>query len=786
MLRLHLRTMLRLLRRHGGQTFINIFGLAVGLAAAIILVLFIQYERSYDRFHTHAEDVYRLFERLEQDEGTQEFGLTRMPALPAMLEELPEVHSGTRIHTWTYWLGADDHRFSTEIGLVDSGFFDVFSFEVLRGEARTALTQPNHILLTASTARKLFGETNPVGETVDVDFGKATYVVTGIVEDPPPHSSVQFEALAARTNAADVFERIGGWYNSNTITYVRLDDGAARDVLEAKLPAFTDRHYAAHEHATASVFLVPLVDLHTREAGYARFLYLLALIAGGILLIAIINFANLSTARSLSRAREVGVRKALGAGRGQLVRQFLGEAVLIALLALGAGLALARAALPWFNDRFATALSFDVLHHGPGLLALGIGTGVLAGLYPAWVLSGFRPMRTLRGAFTRSVSGQRLRKGLIVLQFGIATVLILATMTLWQQIDFMKGQDANFAKENIVVLPVHTDPFESDEVADARLTSMRDELLRDPRIVNASFSDVFPSQYNVNYYSFSNPAYPNAQVRVRQATVDDHYFDTYGIPVTAGRTFTDALDPAERPTILNESAAQILRVHPDAGTLRGAFGDMREVVGVAADFHYRSFVEDVEPLAHYYGGSAPSVYRYLSVRLQAGVVAEGLDVLEQQWQRVYPSLPFSYTFVDEAFDAQYRTWEHVGVLTSGFAGLAVLIACLGLFSLAALATQQRTKEISIRKVLGASMASLVRLLSADLLRLVALAFLIAAPVTYFVLNALLSQHFAHAIQVGLGLLGVVGGGLLLLAFGTVSYHALRTATADPVTGLRYE
>jgi putative ABC transport system permease protein len=634
-----------------------------------------------------------------------------------------------------------------------------------------------------------------VGQTIDVNFGSDTYRVTAVLADLPANSTIQFDVLAARSTIGEVVSDIGSWYNTNTAAYVRLAENADRAALEAKLPAFSERHFESAEESTDVLALMPLTEEHAYATNSEALIGLLAALAIAILVIAGINFMNLMTARGLDRVAEVGMRRALGARRKELAGQFLIESVAICLLALAGAVALVVAALPSFNTLLDLSLSIDWVQHGPVMLGVAVGLGALVGLYPSLYLTRIETSEALRGRFQHSAAGQRLRKGLVVAQFALSVALIIGTLGVWKQIGHMKGQDPGVEEENVVAVEVSIEPFESREAADARLRGMRERLLQDPSVQQASFSDVVPTNYKGNFNTYTPSGSGGAGIRFRQVQVDQHYFETYGIDLTEGKPFrvrrTNAVWLTDEGAIVNAAAAQQIRAATGdssvIGTVLSPSGAswQAEVRGVTAPFRFQSAQQASTPVLHFYSGDHPSHYQYLSVRMAPGAVQGGMDQLQAQWSQLYPQMPFEYFFIDEAFDQLYRTQERIGTLAGVAAILAALIACLGLFSLAAFSVHQRTREIGIRKAVGATVPSIVALLSKDFLKLVGLAFMVAVPVTYVGLDRWLTQ-FAARTELGVGLFLLAGLGMALLAVATVGTQAARAALVNPAHVLRSE
>ncbi|MEL7363843.1 MAG: ABC transporter permease, partial [Bacteroidota bacterium] len=500
----YLLVALRALRRQPGHAVLNIAGLAVGIAAAVVLLLFVDHERSFDRHHEAAGDLYLLAERHVTPEDTYEWAATRTPLLPVVVDEIPEVVSGSRWGWWSAWLAHGDTRTEVAIRFADPGLVESLTIPVIEGDLEAALTEPGRVALSRSTAALLFGDRAPetlLGEVLDVDFADDSYTVAAIVADPPEATNFEYEALGPY---ATYIEYRGGssfgdnWSNVTANALVRLAPGIAPSSIAGGLESIRSTYFNDAEGSDITLYVEPLTSIRAEWAGNGTLLVLLGVIAGITLLVAVINFTNLATAQALRRAKEVGVRKAIGAGREQLAAQFLGEALLTVGLALVLAVVLVLTLLPTFNTAFETAIGFSALRHGPGLLVLGALLALLAGGYPALVLSGLRPIETLKGRGPRRLTGSGVQRGLVVVQFALAVVLIAGTTTVWQQVQHLRSQDPRFDTASVLTMPIHTEPL-PEEGGDAMLTAARDRLLADPRVVSVAFSTVAPSEYYTNF-----------------------------------------------------------------------------------------------------------------------------------------------------------------------------------------------------------------------------------------------------------------------------------------------
>jgi putative ABC transport system permease protein len=699
------------------------------------------------------------------------------------------VETGTRFWTREEWIVHQNNTFQEEVAYTDATLFDVFTFPLARGNPETALADPYAAVVTSDVAARLFGDADPIGHAIEIGYD-TTYTVRGVLEPIPTNSTLQFDVAIPIQSAPDYADMQDNWGSSFLSTYVLLQPGADPGALEAQMPDFIASIWDAEEAERTNFKLEALPDLQQALSNNADYAYILLGVALAILLIASINFTNLATARSMERAREIGVRKSLGAQQTQLVTQFLGEAVLMGLCALAVGVALAEGALPFFNDLY--GLSLDIDYADPrgwaALLGLGVGVGLVAGLYPALFLAGYRPVVAAQGSEpTRKLSG-RLRQGLVVMQFALSTVLIVGTFVVWQQIEHMKTADPQFDQAHLITVNTTLDDFADPEAAQSQIEAFEQEIRRQSSVVQTSFGSAMPGRGSNSFiFVYPGDAESDAQrYRMRWTVVEPGYFETVGVPLTRGRAFEEARAADQNAVVLNQAALDALGWTDIEGKQVSLMGDMQvDVIGVTADYHYQSMADAVEPIVHLYWSDMSRLYNYLAVRTQAGAGPEAVDQMQQAWARVLPDRELRYEFVDQRFEALYQTQERLATVTSAFAGLAILVACLGLFGLAALMVTKRRKEISVRKVLGASVPRLVALLTKDFAQLVLVAFVVAAPVAYLLMNRWL-QDFAHRIDLGLGLF--VGAGLLalLIAVVTVSTQTIRAARIDPAQALRSE
>lgn len=789
MLRNYLLIALRTLRKHPGYTFINVGGLAVGLACGLFILLFVRHELSYDCFHEKAERIVRVGMTWVIDETELPVAPTTTKPGPWLTETLPSVTDYVRLRKRNTTLVQAGEQVFKETGLVyaDSSLFDIFSFPLLRGDASTALTRPHTLVLTESQAQKYFGEANPVGQTLLLN--DRPFEVTGVMADVPANSHLQFDLVASFASLSAAREP--NWNRSAYHTYLLLTGSDAVQQVRTALPGLLRDSFDGHPN-TPKLHITPLTEVYLHgdlagewsPEGDARVVYMFSVIAVLILLIACINYMNLATARSANRAKEVGVRKALGAARRQLIGQFMGEAVLIIGAALVVAFALTQVLLPLFNTLAGKALVWDLPSLIGWLAGAGLIVSLLAGSYPAFVLSRFRPMRVLKGQHHGATSGTWLRKGLVIFQFAVSVFLIASTFIIYNQLHFIENKELGYEKSHVVVVPV-------DRALRAQLDTFEQELAAQHSVTRVASASHMPVR-GVAARMFNAGTDEADRQLMNTLEVKPDFVELLGLEMRSGAAFTEAdlharyTDDRQCSVLLNEAGARHFGWTPEEAVTQTLFaasmGGMRCLVkGVVRDFHYDSLHKPIEPLVIVAGRSVYHVF----ARTQPGDVREALADVEATWTEFLPERPFEYQFLDAEFDAVYRSEQRVGRLFTIFSILAVWVACLGLLGLAAFAATQRTKEIGVRKVLGASIASIIGLLSKDFLKLVVLGILIAVPLAYYAAEHWLSD-FAYRITLGPGTFALAGTLALVVALLTVSYHALRAALIDPAESLRYE
>jgi len=780
MLKNYFKIALRNVLRHKSYSFINIAGLAVGIACCLLILLYVHDELGYDRFHEKASRIYRATLATDQ----QRYDVTPSIVGPLFQREFSEVERTVRLYETTRY-GAVVVRHGERVFqeerfmFADSTVFEVFSFPLLVGDAATALTRPNTMVLTESSARKYFGAENPVGQTLRLN-NDSDYEITGVMRDVPRRSHLQFDFLASYTGLTRDWAKEEMWYSANLYTYILLREGASVAEMEERIPGLLESD-TGKIWKKISLQRITLIHLHW-ENDITR-IYVFSSIAFLILLIACINYMNLATARSIRRAREVGVRKALGAVRSQLAAQFYGEAGVITVLALALGALLMELVLPAFNAMSGKQMASADLFSPVFLLtiaAAGVIVTLVAGSYPALFLSTFQPAKVLKPAIKQGGQGAGFRKSLVVIQFVISISLICGTAVVYDQLKFLQEKKLGFEKEQVLVLPMRERTLRSNYLA------LKAALSQHSNIVSVAAASGYPGWVPGRYIMLAEGLPENQRPEVAGYPVDEAIISTLGLGLIAGRGFPESWTETQGYVyVINESALRLLGWQKEEAV--GKWIDlpanrMGKVTGVVKDFHFASLHSEIVPLAMFI---EPSEFQYLMVKLRPQDFQNTLAFMQSKWREFAPHSPFEFSFLDRKFEALYDAEQNTRRLLGAFAGIAIFVACLGLFGLAAFAAEQRTKEIGVRKVLGASVVSIAGLLSKDFVKLVLAANLVAWPIAYFAMNKWL-QNFAYRIEIGWGVFALAGGAAMLIAVLTVSAQAIKAALANPVESLRYE
>lgn len=793
MLQNYLLTAFRHLWRHRVFSFLNIAGLAIGFSACFLIFLYVRFEMSYDGFHSKKDRIYRLVCDFRTATDVNQTGLTSPPMAIAAKAEFPEIEAVVRLDPTGTLVRRGETPFQ-EDGAVyaDSDFFNAFDFPLLEGDPGSALKAPSSVVLSQKTAKKYFGISDPLGQHLILGNDGLIATVTGVMKDMPENTQLYADLLISEsTNRRLDPNRDRQWGRIGVFSYVLLKPHADPRVLEKKFPAFVeakDGPEMKEQQMYFALFLEPLKDVYLHSSrmamahGSLTNLYIFSLIGIFILLIAGINFVNLATARSLERAREVGIRKVAGAGRLQLTLQFLQESVMLSLIAAGIAVLICGMLLPGFNTLAGKTVSHGLSEH-PGnlwmLLAVAISVGLLAGIYPALALSRFRPIKVLTGRFSSSTRGLTLRRSLVVLQFTISIGIIVCTLVVYLQLHFMRRQYLGFDNQQTLVMALHGDPH-------ARV--LKNELRRVPGVLSTTASSTIPGAGDAMLLTNIQ----NRRGEMQTASLEVYFVDAdfmrqYAMPIIAGRGFSpDFATDTAKGMILNESAVRLLGYSSPQQAIGARFsqgGREGRIVGVVKDFHTASLHWHINPLCIDLMTDQEGFT--VSAKVRTADLPHTIAGIEAIWKKVLPGHPFSYDFADEEFNQQYEPEEQFGKLFLNFAMLAILISCMGLLGLASYTTLRRTKEIGIRKVLGASAASIVRLLSGEFLILVLIALLIATPVCWYLMHGWL-HDFYYRIRLSWWIFGLGGGLAMTIALLTVNFQTIRAALANPATVLKTE
>jgi putative ABC transport system permease protein len=791
MLRNYLLIAYRDLLRHKVFSLINITGLALGLTCSLLIGLWVADELQIDGFHANKDRIYRVLENTRSDTGEIITGqVTAGPLAGVLKAEVPEVEQVARVTHNQQLLFSVGEKKSKENGLyADPGFWQMFSFRLREGIPHTVFASPDGIVISERLAQKYFAGRNAVGETILITKGDnetEPFRITGIVEDVPANSSFQFDFLLPFASWEKSHPWLKEWGTTAIQTYVLLHPQAPAEGVEEKIKPLAVKHYPEWKkdlalHRFDQLHLYSKFENGKPAGGRIEYVRLFSVVAVFVLLIACINFMNLATARSSTRTKEVGVRKVIGANKGALIRQFMGEALLMALLAMLLANTLTQLALPHFNQL--TGKSLQVPYGQPVFLACLLGltllTALLSGSYPAFFLSSFRPIEVLKGTLKSKPGSTFLRQGLVVFQFSLCLLLIIGTLTVYRQVAYIMGKNLGFDRENLVYLKLEGDLFQNYEAFKqdlAQFPSVKNMTLFGPGGMLLRQGDLPTS--GVGYRAGAE----EKSARLGVIFTDYDFVSTLGAELIAGRNFSREFATDTGSFLINEAAARQMGLRDPVGQTIDFWGQEGKIIGVIKDFHSQSLHSPIKPLLV---GLMPENTGFVLVRTQPGQTAEALQQLEAAHLKHNPRYPFEYEFLDETFAQQYRSEQLVGQLTWYFALLTIFVACLGLYGLAAFTAEQRTKEIGIRKVLGASVASIVGLLSKDFVRPVGLAILLASPLAWYAGHRWL-QHFAFRTDLGWWLFAVAGAGALAIAVLTVGFQAMRAAKANPVRSLRSE
>jgi putative ABC transport system permease protein len=819
MLKNYITIAFRNLNKHRFYTLINISGLSIGIASCLIIVLYVMNELSYDKHHENASRIYRINGEIKFGGNHWQLAVGPAPLASALLSEFPEVESVVRFRSQGSFLVKSEGSATSikeyNINRTDSTFFKIFSVPVLEGDPNTALKEPNTIAISRKMADKYYPEGNALWKTLILD-NQTAVKITAIYQDMPTTGHFRFDMLISMT----AFEEAESTHflSNNFNTYVLLKEGADAKALEAKLPGLVEKYIGPQAAAILGgefsmekfraagnlleYTLMPLTDIHLHSDLTAElqansditYVYLFGAIALFILAIACINFMNLSTARSANRAKEVGVRKVMGSLRSHLVRQFLTESILLSFFSFVLAIGLAFLLLPMFNSlsQKTLVLPFGTLAFYAIIFLGALVVGISAGLYPSFFLSAFKPVNVLKGNVALGMKSGAIRSGLVIFQFVISIFLVIGTFTVNSQLDYIQNKKIGFEKDQVIVVQ---DAFALGD----NLQAFKSEVTRNSFIESGTISGYLPvsgtwRNDNTFWPEGTQPTEEN-MVGLQNWTVDYDYLKTLGMKIKAGRFFSEEFPSDSTAIVMNEAAVKQFNLEPDPlGKKISTFGGSNPdgspdrnsvvsvtVIGVVEDFHFESLKQNIDALAFFLKPSKGSV----AFRFKANSTQDVINSIEKTWTKLAPGQPFQYSFLDEDFGRMYTAEQRLGKIFVIFAGLAIIIACLGLFALTSFTAEQRTKEIGIRKVLGASVGSIVLLLSKEFGKLIVVSFLIAVPLAWYGVNWWL-KNYVYKVEVGVLVYLMAGGFLFVIAWATMGYQSIKAATSNPVNSLRSE
>jgi putative ABC transport system permease protein len=796
----YLKISMRNLTRQKGYSFINITGLAIGIACAIFILLWVQNELSYDGFHQNKDNIFRVA-TLFDNEGNEIYGAqTPVPVASFLKNNFPEIQKSATVNFG--WLTGNSRNtikfgeksfYTDDLILTDPSFFDIFSFPFVQGDKNTALENPNSVILTRSTAEKCFGSEDPMNKTIQVDGNPV--IVTGVVADIPQNSHMQFDVVLPLTSVRNTNRGffLTKWDSYGFSTYVVLQDGVAISELDRKIDDLIIKNDPNFGDTAAHIFLQPLSKIRLfnvdGSVGFMRYVYIFSTIAVIILLIACFNYMNLSTARSGKRAKEIGLRKVVGSKRASIIRQFFCESMLYAFISFLFSMLIVILVLPQFNALTGKQIAFDYGNPGLffGLIFVALLTGIIAGSYPALYLSSFIPIEILNRSKSSGAKKSPLRKILVVFQFALSIGLIISMSIVSDQVGYMRNAEIGFQKENVITLPISG---RIENIAD----SFRNELKQNPDIVSISFKSSSPLRSGSTSGTISwEGKNPDQQINWCHPMVDHDYFQTLNMKIVEGRDFSREIQSdLLEGFILNEEAVRQGNIEDPVGKQMTVNSKNGVIIGVVKNAQLNSLRFTIQPEVYHLSRTFREQFQTMFIKIDSGEddhqfnkMAVSLAHIESVWKKFMPDSPFEYQFLDETLGNQYRTETRISRILNTFTILAIFLSCLGLLGLTSFMAEQRTKEIGVRKVLGASITGIVILLSKEFAKWVLLANVIAWPLAYYFMNNWL-QEFANRIDIGIGTFIASAIMALFISLLTVSFLTIKAALANPIKSLRYE
>lgn len=802
MIKNYLTSVFRYISRNKAFSAINVLGLAIGMMACMLIMQFVLHEFSYDNFHTRKDRIVRLqLDRYNKGEISTRWAAGALGIGPDLKANFPEIEAIVRLRSNNAVFSYQDLYFKEEgVYYASEDFFKVFSFNLIKGDDSLVLKEPFKVVLSESLAKKYFGDEDPIGKTIK-NNGRDEYEVTGVFEDLPVNTHMQINALLSFESFVSLVnnpQQITSWQWDGFMTYLLMKEKVDIKQFEAKIPAYVQKHEGEllkRVNGDMIFNLQAITDIHLdsdfmgefKPNGNRRSAYFLSIVAVLILIIAWINYINLSTAKSIERAREVGVRKVMGSFRTQLVQQFLFESLLLNSIAVLIAIVLVIILTPSFSDLTGRELDYLLFKENMfwvWMAVLIVGGALLSGLYPAFVLSSYKPVEVLKGRFKNSGQGVYFRKGMVIAQFVASITLIIGTFTVYRQIDFMRSQDLGVSLEQTLVL---NSPNVVDSTYEQKFNVFKEQIKQYPEVINVSASSSVPGRqpgWNAGgIRRLSQREDESNQYRV--IMMDHDYISLYGLNLLAGRGFSGELANEYSRILINEAAAKRLGFTKLEDAINDQiyfWGDTFSIVGVLKNYHQESLKKEHEPLVFRYSSASWGFY---SIKFKTSNMKESMSRFEDHWKELFPGNPFLYFFLDDHYNQQYQSDQQFGKVFGIFSALAIFIACLGLFGLSSLTALQRTKEIGVRKVLGASVSSILRLVTSDYLILMALAIVVSVPLSWWIMSGWLND-FATRIELAWWIFAIPSTVVIAIALMTVSIHTLKAARTNPTKSLRYE
>lgn len=776
----YLKSTLRYLRHHKFSSLINITGLAIGISCCLLILSWVRFELSYDRFHTNSREIYRVVSEFHSPGGEINYSSTNQAPLAAALKDkYPEIINSARALRWDWKIGKQGQQFREFVWFVDPSFLDMFTFSFIQGDPTTSLSVPNFVILTETLAKKQFQNENPMGKTV-IGGQRTPFIVSGIIKDIPQNSHLDIDAIIPLQILTKAGHNLTEWEGYNYKTYIQLQKGISGEDVEQKVKHILTK-YSPETQTT--IQLQPLTKIHLyalEGGGLITYIYIFLTMAVLILLIACVNYMNLSTAKASARAKEVGVRQVVGARREQLINQFLSESFFLSVIATTIAIVLAHIFLPLFQrlagKEIQLSYSFETFVFLCGTAAL---TGLLSGSYPAFVLSQVKPVKILKGIFRSRTEGVIFRKILVIAQFTLSIFFIFGTIAINQQLHLLRNKNLGYDKENIICLNTLGGIAQN-------YSAVKNSLMTNPNIVGITVVDSFLDEPNssatsdVISWEGQNAGENLPWLIVRG--VDFDFLKTFGFKMAEGRFFSEEFpSDSEEGMVVNEAAVKAMNMDSPIGKKFHFWDYDGTIIGVIKDFHFRSLHKNIEPMVMKVGINL----QRMAIRIKGDDIAATIGFIEKEIKKIVPNYSFEFEFLDQKLGRLYRTEERMENITLAISFLAIFISCLGLLGLAAYTAEQKTKEIGIRKVLGASTGNITMMLYKNYLQWIIAANLIAWPLGFYFVSRWL-RNFAYTIEIGIGIFVLSGGLVLFIAFLTVSFQSIRAATAHPIDSLRYE